>query len=121
MKSSDIPLNQRHFGLHSTKKAFKNYERLETFKVVFEPAIFACACCTVAAFSYHICFCKVQSIFMLDLILQPFFAKCRWGFLKIINRYLLFLMTVVFAAKPLNPAKLKWFVKKQIVLWHSFL
>ena len=45
MKSIVISLNQGYFGLHYMKKPFKNYEWLETFKVVFGPAIFACACC----------------------------------------------------------------------------
>ena len=34
-------MNQRHFGLNSMKKPFKNYEWLENFKVVFGPVIFA--------------------------------------------------------------------------------
>ena len=60
MKSTVTPLNQRHFGLHSMKKPFKNYERLETFKVVFGPAIFACACCMYYKFT-------VTEIYIKDL------------------------------------------------------
>ena len=68
MKSIVISLNQGYFGLHYMKKPFKNYEWLETFKVVFGPAIFACACCIKKLsdlaknggfFSFELC--KIQS------------------------------------------------------------
>ena len=54
MKSVVIPLNQWHFGLHSIRKPYGNYERLETFKVVFGSAILVCVGCTIDWFQVEI-------------------------------------------------------------------